>query len=102
MSLVDSSPELYFDEIQDALWIERGKAFHPSSIWSEIHRKGYSLQVATNRASQRDANERREYKRTLHAIVTSPDQLALIDETHKSRNEARRRRHWSHLCDYVV
>jgi transposase len=95
MCLVDSAPELYLDEIQDVLRIERGKAFRPTSIWREIHRNGYSLQVATNRASQRDADERRQYQQVLHAIVESPDQLVFIDETHKSRNEARRRRHWS-------
>jgi hypothetical protein len=51
--------------------------------------------VATNRASQQDAFERHQYKQTLHAIVESPDQLLFIGEVHKSRNEARRRKHWS-------
>lgn len=39
--------------------------------------------------------ERQQYKRLLEVTVSNPQCLIYIDETHRGRNDARRRRHWS-------
>jgi hypothetical protein len=57
---------------------------------------GWSLQVATVSAGQRDNEQRQRYIDALDKWVIDPCQLLFIDETHKDRNAARRRRpHWS-------
>ena len=52
------------------------------------------LQVCYEIAMQRDEIERARYKAALSALVQNVDQLVFVDETHKDRNSAQRRRGW--------
>ena len=53
----------------------------------------YSLQCLTDRAKQRNQVERENFKHLLEFYLQNqPDMLIMVDETHKDRNAARRRR----------
>jgi DDE superfamily endonuclease len=55
------------------------------------------LQVVTDKALQQDENERSRYryKAALSAVLVRPEMVVFIDESHKDKNAARRRRWWS-------
>jgi DDE superfamily endonuclease len=93
--LVKAMPELYLDEIQKLMRLELGKTFTCITIWRELKRRNYSLQVACDQASQRSEEERDQYIKVLNILCYRPGLLIFLDETQKSRNAARRRRHWS-------
>jgi transposase len=95
-SIVQGFPQFYLDEIQEELAARSGKTWCYSQIWTRLLSDcGYSLQVATDRALQRNDEERERYKDGLHAFVHDPAQLIFLDETQKDRNSSRRRRYWS-------
>ena len=72
-------------------------------IWwsaSKIHqmltkKQGWSLQIASVVAGQRNEEDRQQYRETLRLWVFHSRQPVFIDETFKGRNASRRRRCWS-------
>ena len=96
-AIVKDHPEFYVDEIRDEFNIRLcDPSFHlsPSTIWKTlVTRCGYSLRVANMKAAQRDESLRHQY-RTALSMYDDPAMFVFIDETHKDRNAARRRRAW--------
>ena len=94
--IVDDQPDLYLDEIQNEFITRTGKWFTQSWLWKKLCSEcRYSLQVSTDRASQRDEEEREDYLYAIGNLCAHPSQLVYIDETQKDRNSSRRRRQWS-------
>ena len=93
--IVDKKPELYLDKISAEL-AERRNCFLSLPTISQVlkDRVGYSLQVCHDSAIQRNELERTRYKEALRVLVHDVAELVFIDETHKDRNSARRRRVW--------
>ena len=94
--IVDDNPNLYLDEIAFQFGMELGKFVHHSTIRRcLIDRLGYSMKVLQNIASQQcELNETRFLEAMGLYLHGFPDRLITIDETHRDRNAARRRRGW--------
>ena len=94
-SIVDDYPEYYLDEIAKELGIRTGCYLPIPTIHRVLKVKlQCSLQVCYESAKQRDEVERRRYKVALRSLVTDPEQVIVIDETHKDKRASRRRRAW--------
>jgi hypothetical protein len=96
IEIVSNDPNLYLDEIRECL------AYFGSIWWSasKIHQVltqdlGWSLQVASVVAGQRNEAHRQEYGNALKTWVFNANQVVFLDETFKGRNASRRRRCWS-------
>jgi len=95
-SIIDDDGSLYLDEVQQELFELSGEWWSPSTISRKLHNElGYSLQVATIIASQKDAAEQAEFLEAVRSRLTNPNQLVFVDESQKDKNAARRRRSWS-------
>ena len=94
--IVDENPDAYLDEITMYFGRETGKFFHQSTIWKYMtNNLNYTLQSLTRRALQQDEESRRKFQEALALLLQGdPDRLITVDETHKDRNAARRRRGW--------
>jgi len=91
---VDDHPEWYLDEMQDFVRSECGYAPSLASLSRALRLKmKCSLKVLTRRARQRDDALRAAYRVQLSAF-SDPSVFVFVDETAKSRNDARRRRGW--------
>ena len=79
------------------MYFEHAKLWNPSIIWKELIRRGLTLQVVTKVATQRDEKEREQYRFVIKHLVDPNflEQVVFMDETGRSKNAARRRRHWS-------
>ena len=95
-NIVDEEPQLFLDEIRLSFLHAKGQLWSTSHLWEVLTVQiGWSLQVATVSAGQRDDEQLQPYMAALDAWAIDPRQLLHLDETHKDRNAARRRRHWS-------
>lgn len=94
--IIRDKPYLYLDEIQkemrDCCF---GRVWHPSTLWRQLRRLGYSLKNAVIRARQACIEEQDRFKLRLAENVSNPRQYIVLDEVHKSANEALRGRGWS-------
>ena len=95
MSIIENDPHLYLDEIQMRVLCVTGQKWSLSFIWKKLKAQNYSIQVATERAAQRDEEERASYQMALYNHLHDLSQFIFIDETHKDRNATQCRRHWS-------
>jgi transposase len=95
MSIIEGQPQLYLDEIAVMMEGRTGKKWAHNTIWRRLHDLGYSLQVAVQRARQAQVAEQHSFYWRLSNFVSDARQIILIDETHRSKNAARRRRAWS-------
>ena len=94
--IIAHKPYLYLDEIQLEMKDRcNGKVWHRTTLWSQLRRRGYTLKKAVFRARQRSEEERERFMCRLESNTSHPCQYIVIDETHKSANEARRDRAWS-------
>jgi transposase len=94
--LLIEQPDLYLDEIQDALYLRGGELWLVSraTIWRALrYRLGWTLKLAVYRAVQRDIALRHEYFAAL-AQFSDPAMFVFIDESNRGRKESRRRRAW--------
>jgi hypothetical protein len=94
--LIHQSPELYLDELQEQLFIQGGNEWllHCSTIWRVLKEDfNWSLKVANARAAQRNEDDRNRYRRRMRQ-VHDPAMFIFVDESHRGRNESRRRRAW--------
>ena len=75
-----------------------GKYLHYTTIWRYLNeRLEYSQQVMTGMATQQCDEEEMQFKLALELLLQGDSNwLITIDETHKDRNAARRRRGWAH------
>ena len=93
--IVDEHPEFYLDEIQQSLFINSNVYLSISTIYRILKDKlNYSLQVCHEAAAQRNKLEREQYRTALECLVSHPNQLVFVDETHKDRQASRRRKAW--------
>ena len=92
--IVDQDPNHYLDEIMLVFGIETGKYVHTSTIWRYMsERLGYSQQVLSTLAKQQCEEDKHRFKQVLLLLLQGcPERLVTVDETHKDRNTARRRR----------
>ena len=92
--IIDRRPDLYLDEIALLFGIETGKYVHHTTLWRYVTvHLNYSLQCLTERAMQQSEAERSDFKHSLELLLQdNPEMLVMVDETHKDRNAARRRR----------
>mmetsp|Transcript_5987 Transcript_5987/g.9075 ORF Transcript_5987/g.9075 Transcript_5987/m.9075 type:complete len:119 (-) Transcript_5987:228-584(-) len=66
-----------------------------STLWKVLSEKiNYSMQICYESAAQRNENDRGMYKNALECLVSNPDQVIFVDETHKDKNASRRRKAW--------
>lgn len=94
--IIRDKPHLYLDEIQKEMRDScNGKVWHVTTLWRQLQRRGYTLQKAVFRARQRCEEERARFMLRLERNTDDPRQFIVIDEAHKSANEARRDRAWS-------
>lgn len=93
--ILEEHPDFYLDEFVSELYIATGTLFHPSTVSKVINKRfNYSLKVYSQKAAQRDARLRRDYRSALNALVRHAQEVVFVDETHKDREAARRRRAW--------
>ena len=92
--ILDKSPSLYLDEIALIFGMETGKYIHHTTLWRYITENlNYSLQCLNEKALQQSEVARDDFKRNLHrSLQDRPEMLVMVDQTHKDRNAARRRR----------
>ena len=91
--IVDDHPEFYLDEIQTSLCITCHVFLSLTTIHCILKEKlGYSLQVCHEAARQRNEFERQQYKTALECLVSHPNQVVFVDETHKDQQASRRRK----------
>ena len=94
--IVDENPQFYLDEIQDEFQYQTGETHSTSYLWKKlILEVGYSLQVATDKATQQEREQVQEYLDELGLLLGDTSQLVFVDESAKDRNSSRRRRSWS-------
>ena len=94
--IVDDDPHLYLDEIALRFAVATGKYLDDATIWKYMSKKlDYSLKVLNDVAKQRRIEDEHMFKTCLEIVLQGcPERLIMIDETHKDRNAARRRRGW--------
>lgn len=94
--MVDEDPNLYLDEITLQFAIKTGKYLSHSTIWVYLHDKlGYSLHVLLDVAKKRCKDQEERFLVGLSGMLQGcPERLIMVNETHKDRNAARRRRRW--------
>ena len=94
-NIVQESPEYYLDEIMQKLAEQTGTYLTASSVHRILTQKlNLSLQVCVEVATQRNELQRFQYRMALGVLVHHPNQVIVLDETHKDRNANRRRRGW--------
>ncbi len=105
--LLTRDPRLYVDEIQEALDRVVGVRYSLKSIANAIKRPpargglGYTQRVLEERAAQASEEEQHLYRCCISS-VPRPEMLVFIDETHKSRKDARRRRGWGPIGKAII
>ena len=94
--IVDENPNLYLDELAFLFEIKTGTFVHYSTIRQCLVEKiGYSMKVLLTVARQQCKTNEIRYLQALEILLQScPERMVTIDETHKGRNAARRRRGW--------
>ena len=94
--IVDENPNLYLDEIAFLFGIKTGKYVHYSTVWRCITEKlEYSTKVLQTVAKQQCEVDEIRFLQAIEILLQScPERLVTIDETHKDRNAAKRRRGW--------
>ena len=94
--LIDEYPQLYLDEISLYFGVKTGVYLLTCTIWRYMtNNLGYSLRVLSEVSKKRNEMEEIRFLNTLSInLQEHPEILVLIDETHKDRNAARRRRGW--------
>ena len=93
-AILDNCPDLFLDEIAIVFGVQTGKFMHHVSLWRYItNTLGYSLQSLTESAAQQSEMTRDQFRVTLELMIhDKPEMLVMVDETHRDRNAARRRR----------
>jgi hypothetical protein len=102
VAILNENPEFYLDEIVDAYFKKTKILLHPFTIWRKLMKQGYRLKVYSERAKQQNEADRAAYMKALHLIVRNPNQVLLIDETHKDKRSSRRSRAWGRVGHEVV
>lgn len=95
-SIVDNDPQLFLDEIQEALFQQSGVQFSISTISVALRSKlKYTLKILEQRAIQRSFEERTKFCKLIDELIedgATPEMFCFIDESHVTRMSARRRR----------
>jgi uncharacterized protein YqjF (DUF2071 family) len=102
VAILNEHPEFYLDEIVDAYFKQTKILLHPSTIWRKMMKQGYHLKIYSERAKEQNEADRAAYMKALHLLVINPNQVLLIDETHKDKLSSRRSRAWGRVGHDVV
>ena len=93
--IVDDHPEFYLDEIQNSLCVKSQVLLSIPTIHRILKNKlRYSLQVCHEAAAQRNELEREQFRTALECLISHPNQVLFVDETHKDRQASWRRKAW--------
>ena len=96
--IVDEAPELYIDKIAEELGNRTGVYLSHSTVHATLTTKlNYSLQVCYESAKQRNELERERYRHALKCLVARPEQVIVVDKTHKDKKALRKRRAWGKM-----
>ena len=92
--LVDSNPNLYLDKLAFLFSIKTAKYVHYSTIrWYLVDKLRYSMKVLQTVSRQQCEMDEIRFLTALGLLLQlCPERLITINETHKDRNVARRRR----------
>jgi hypothetical protein len=102
VAILNKNPEFYLDEIVDAYFKQTKSILHSSTIWRKLMKQGYRLKIYSERAKQQNEADRATYMKALHLLVRNPNQVLLIDETHKEKRSSRSSRAWGRVRHEVV
>ena len=94
--IVDENPNHYLDEIAFLFGMTTGKFVHHSTIRRcLIEELNYTMKVLQAISKQQCEQDEIRFLQAMEMYLQScPERLITIDETHKDRNAARRRRGW--------
>ena len=95
LEIVHEAPQLYLDEIQAEMLLQRGKEWSIATLWGKLRSAGYSLQKAAFRARQMSLEEQTAYRIRMDENVHDARQVVFIDESARGVNASRRERAWS-------
>jgi hypothetical protein len=65
-------------------------------------KQGYRLKIYSEKAKQQNEADRAAYMKILYLLVRNPDQVLLIDETHKEKMSSRQSRAYGRVGHEVV
>jgi hypothetical protein len=102
VAILNENPEFYLDEIVDAYFKKTKILLHPFTIWRKLMKQGYRLKIYSERAKQQNEADWAAYMKALHLLVRNPNQVLLIDETHKGKILSRRSRAWGRVGHAVA
>ena len=71
---------------------ERGRKYHTKAVRAALYKMGYSLKVLEHRALRMDEETRAAWRARVTPDVVSAEQMLVLDETHLSRTDCRRKR----------
>lgn len=94
--ILTTSPELYLDEMQEALYLYGGPMwmFSLKAIWTTLrHRLGWSLKKFAQLSRSRDLSLRLSFKARMYCYH-DPKMFVFVDETNRELGDERRRRGW--------
>jgi hypothetical protein len=102
MTILNENPEFYLVDIVDAYFKQTKILLHPSTKWRELMKQGYRLKIYSERAKPQNEADQAAYTKSLHLLVRNPNQVLLIDETHKNKRSSPRSRAWGRVGHEVV
>jgi hypothetical protein len=102
MAILNENLQFYLDEIVDAYFKQTKIILHPSTIWRKLMKLGYRLKIYNERAKQQHEAEWAACMKALHLLVRNPNQVILIDETHKDKISSCSSRAWGRVGHEIV
>lgn len=95
-TIVDATPDLYLDQMQDELENVTGKHISLATISDALHnRLGYTPQALGNLAANMDEHARLAFLNNLYYATDDPRMFIFLDETAKDKSASRRRISWA-------
>jgi hypothetical protein len=91
-SLFDDDPSLFLDEAARAIRAQTGRRYSTKATRAALYCMGYSLKVLEHRARRMDEEARAAWAVRMVPALVSARQMLVLDETHLSRYDCRRRR----------
>ncbi|KAJ7189358.1 hypothetical protein GGX14DRAFT_326455, partial [Mycena pura] len=93
LALIDQTPDIYLDEIQEYLYIQHDVDVSLATISRTLHRLGYGSKKLSKPAAERCADARRDF---IMAIGNEPvDRIVCADESAVNILTSYRRNGWS-------
>jgi hypothetical protein len=91
-TLFSADPSMFLKEAQLAVKAETGRKYHAKALRAALYKMGYSLKVLEHRAKRMDEEAREQWRALMASGFATAVQMLVLDETHLSRHDCRRRR----------